>query len=356
MRSISLCMIVKNEEKALRRCLDSVKDAVDEIVIVDTGSEDKTVEIAEEYTDRVYSFLWCEDFSAARNFSFSRASKEYCMWMDADDILPEKEREKLLKWKTESDGSVDAAMLKYVTAWDENGVPEMVYYRERLLKREKHFRWEGRIHEAITVTGKVEYLDISVEHHSLKKTYSTRNLDIYRRMLKEGERFTPRDRFYYGRELFYHGFYGECVENLADFLLLPGGFVENQVEACRIAAECCYKLGREGEALEFLYRGLTFRVPSGELCCDLGRHFFDRERWELAAFWYENALRAPIKEQSGSFIRRNCYDYLPCIQLSVCYHRLGDLKKALAYHKLAGKYKPAGREYLRNEAYFQRLE
>ena len=69
MITISLCMIVKNEERVLKRCLDSVRDLVDEIIIVDTGSTDATKRIAAGYTDKIYDFTWNDDFSAARNFA-----------------------------------------------------------------------------------------------------------------------------------------------------------------------------------------------------------------------------------------------------------------------------------------------
>lgn len=91
MPTISLCMIVKNEEAHIARCLDSVAELVDEIIIVDTGSTDRTVEIVSEYTSLVYLYPWRDDFSEARNHSFSKASMDYCMWMDADDILEESE-------------------------------------------------------------------------------------------------------------------------------------------------------------------------------------------------------------------------------------------------------------------------
>ena len=70
MATISLCMIVKNEEQVLARCLDSVADLMDEIIIVDTGSTDRTKEVAARYTDQIYDFTWIGDFSAARNFSW----------------------------------------------------------------------------------------------------------------------------------------------------------------------------------------------------------------------------------------------------------------------------------------------
>ena len=76
----------KNEENT-DRCLGSVWDLVDEIIIVDTGSDDSTEKIAEKYTDKIYHFPWADDFSAARNFFFSKASKDYIMWMDADDVF-----------------------------------------------------------------------------------------------------------------------------------------------------------------------------------------------------------------------------------------------------------------------------
>ena len=86
MCTISLCMIIRDEEEVLGRCLESVADLVDEIILVDTGSQDRTREIARHFTEKVYEFPWIDDFAAARNFSFSKASCDYCMWLDADDV------------------------------------------------------------------------------------------------------------------------------------------------------------------------------------------------------------------------------------------------------------------------------
>ncbi|WP_418026707.1 glycosyltransferase [Paenibacillus sp. JJ1722] len=88
-KTIALCMIVKNEEQFLRRCLDSVKNKVNQIIIVDTGSTDNTLSIAKEYTNDVYSFKWVDDFSAARNESIKYATTDYILVMDADEYLEE---------------------------------------------------------------------------------------------------------------------------------------------------------------------------------------------------------------------------------------------------------------------------
>jgi glycosyltransferase involved in cell wall biosynthesis len=144
MIDISLCMIVKNEEDVLGRCLESVKDIADEIIIVDTGSTDSTKEIAKKYTNNIYDFEWVDDFSKARNFAFSKATKQYIMWLDADDVILEKDKIKLEKLKKEIKDDVDIVMMKYDIAFDENGNPTFSYYRERLFLKSKNYKWKRK--------------------------------------------------------------------------------------------------------------------------------------------------------------------------------------------------------------------
>ena len=99
MATISVCLIVKNEETVLGRCLDCLKEIADEIVIVDTGSTDRTKEIAAAYTNQIYDFTWIRDFSAARNFAFSKAQMEYIYSADADEVLTEVNQKKFLQLK-----------------------------------------------------------------------------------------------------------------------------------------------------------------------------------------------------------------------------------------------------------------
>ena len=87
MARLTLSMIVKNEEKYLEGCLESVKNVADEIVIVDTGSEDSTLDIAERYGAKIYHFEWIDDFSAARNFALSKSTGDWILYLDADERL-----------------------------------------------------------------------------------------------------------------------------------------------------------------------------------------------------------------------------------------------------------------------------
>ena len=164
MITISLCMIVKDEEKVLKRCLDSAVSFADEIIIVDTGSSDSTKKIAETYTKKVYDFTWNDDFSAARNEAFRHAEMDYCMWLDADDIVSEPEQEKIQRLKEELDDDTSIVMMKYSMGFDKTGSPSLSYYRERLIKNHEGFCWQGKVHEAVALSGKILYTDIEFEH------------------------------------------------------------------------------------------------------------------------------------------------------------------------------------------------
>ncbi len=136
--TLSLCMIVKNEEDVIGRCLECVSDIFDEIIVVDTGSEDKTRDIVKKYTKNLYYFKWIEDFAAARNYAFSKATKDYIMWLDADDIILDKDKEKIKELKINMDKSIDMVMMKYNTSFDSDGNVTFSYYRERIFKRRKN--------------------------------------------------------------------------------------------------------------------------------------------------------------------------------------------------------------------------
>ena len=196
MVSVSLCMIVKNEEEVLGRCLDSAADLVDEIVIVDTGSTDRTKEIAARYTGKIFDFPWRNDFSAARNESFARASMDYCMWLDADDVLLEGDRAAFLELKEALDPSVSVVMAPYHTGFDGSGRVTFSYYRERLVKNRAGMVWEGAVHEAVAPAGKIRYADFAVTHRKARPGDPDRNLRIYQAQLDAGKTLEPRQRFY----------------------------------------------------------------------------------------------------------------------------------------------------------------
>jgi len=352
MPAISLCMIVKNEEEVLARCLDSAKGLFDEIVAVDTGSTDKTKEIASKYTDKVFDFEWIDHFAAARNFAFSKGSCEYLMWLDADDVILPEDARAFRKLKEEWDPAVDTAMLKYNIAFDEQGKPTFTYYRERIMRNCPRAKWEGAVHEVVAPFGKILHAPVAITHRRKGQTDPQRNLKLFERLMERREPLGPREQFYYARELFYNARYQDAVDMFERFLTEGRGWVENNIEACRVLAQCLQALGRPEEALQALTRSFRYDAPRAELCCEIGYIYFTRQEYEAAIHWYQAALLCQRKDTSGAFTLEDCYGYLPHLQLCVCYDRLGQREQAIAHNEEAGKLRPQSAAYLHNVKYF----
>ena len=352
MITISVCMIVKNEEAVLARCLESARQIAAELGGIDTGSSDRTKEIAAEYTDRIFDFAWEDDFSRARNFSFAQATMDYCMWLDADDILLPEDIEKIRALKQTLDPRTDIVMMRYHTSFDENGRPSFTYYRERLIRRAAGFRWEGAVHEVIAPAGHIVYSEAAVTHRKTGRGDPDRNLRIFEKLLARGEQLDPRQQFYYARELYYHSRFREAIGAFRAFLDGGAGWIENNIDACRQLAYCYYGLKQDREALRALLMSLEYDCPRAETCCDIGGHFFGRERYREAIFWYDLAARCKRNDTSGGFILPDCYDYIPYLQLCVCYDRLGDAKTAEQYNELAAACRPGSVEVAANRRYF----
>lgn len=340
MITISLCMIVKDEERVLERCLESVKDIVDEIIIVDTGSVDKTKEIAQKYTKKVYDFKWNDDFSSARNYSFSKATKDFCMWLDADDVILENQRQRFIEYKKELNNNADTIMMKYNIAFDERGNPTFSYYRERIVKRCERSKWQGEIHEVITPFGNILYTDISVTHKKINKGDSLRNLNIYEKMLSSGKELEPRHQFYYAKELYYNKKHDRAIKELEKFLDNENGWIENKIDACEHLAYSYREINNLSKEISALFKSFEYDVPRAEICCDIGNYFFKLNKYNQAIFWYEAALKIEKSKNTLGFIKNDCYDYIPYMQLCVCHYRLGNINKSIEYNQMAKEIKP----------------
>lgn len=353
MIDVSLCMIVRNEEDVLDRCLSSIYDLVKEMIIVDTGSSDSTKEIAYHYTEKVYDFTWCDDFSKARNFAFKKASCSYCMWLDADDIITAAEHEKLKILLETRNADFDIMMMKYHTGFDEQGNVTFSYYRERIVKNDGINIFQGFIHEVIVPHGVVLYEDIAITHRKMKSTDENRNLRILKKhKIKYG--LNPREQYYYARELYYHHCYQEAIEEFTCFLREGQGWIENNIDACRMKGHCFKALKLEKEALSSYLESFYYATPRSEILCDIADYFFYKEYYQEAIFWYELAARQTPDETSGAFIEIDCYGFIPYLQLCVCYHKLHDDQKAMYYNELAGYLKPKNEKYLYNRDYFRK--
>ncbi|HEY3424757.1 MAG TPA: glycosyltransferase [Negativicutes bacterium] len=144
--SISLCIITKNEEHCLARCLDSVQKLVDEMIVVDTGSADNTVEIAAEHGASVFFFSWMDDFAAARNYAISKAYGNWILVLDADEVLAPLSRQELLEFIEQSPAE---GYYFRICSYLDHGHEIIEDYVVRLFKNTAAYRFVGAIHEQI---------------------------------------------------------------------------------------------------------------------------------------------------------------------------------------------------------------
>ena len=188
-------MIVKNEAESLPRCLNSIKDVVDEIVLVDTGSTDRTVELAHDMGARVLHRAWRDDFSEARNAALHAALGQWILVIDADEELETKSARRLR-------AVAQAARVDGLRTIVRNHVPDgdLLEWRDaaitRLFRNDKRFRYEGRIHEQIAPSiqregGKIASSDLVIVHYGYADTAANgsprlqRNLELVQRMAEE---------------------------------------------------------------------------------------------------------------------------------------------------------------------------
>lgn len=352
---VSLCMIVKNEELTLERCLASINTFVDEIIIVDTGSTDKTKEIAAKFTDKIYDFVWCDDFGKARNYSFSKATGKYVMWLDADDVVLGEDLKKLIKLKGELEaGKVDCYMLKYNTAFDENGKPTFSYYRERIMKNSATLKWQGFIHEAITPTGKIAHLDIAIKHSKMHAGDPKRNLKIYNKKKEEGVEFSARDLYYYSRELYYNKMYHEAVENFEKLLQRNDVWIEDRIGALEIKSKCETELKLYDNAIDTLIQSFKLDIPRANILCLLGDSFIYKNCHNFAIYWFEQAIKCQYDKNNKGFQNIDYFGFYPYLQLSVCYFKVGNVIKSYECNCKAMEIKPNNKTVLDNDKFFKK--
>jgi glycosyltransferase involved in cell wall biosynthesis len=167
---VSLCMIVRDEEKNLPACLSAVRELVDEVIVVDTGSTDRTKEAAAGLGAKVLDFAWCDSFAAARNESLARASGDWVFWLDADDRLDEENLLKLGNLFTSLKGENAAYLMKCLCPPAPGEAHSAVIVEHaRLFRRVPGVEWRYRVHEQILLSvkehgGQIRHADVTIRH------------------------------------------------------------------------------------------------------------------------------------------------------------------------------------------------
>lgn len=291
MVTISACMIVKNEAAVLRRCLDSLKDLYDELIIVDTGSVDDTKAIASEYTDKVFDFTWIDDFAAARNYAVSKATCDYVYIPDADEVLDIANRSKFKLLKSVLDPQIEIVQMRYANQLEKGSVYNYDNeLRPKLFKRVRTFSFIDPIHETLRIDPIIYDSDIEIIHMQVE-VHAGRDLRVFEKMIKEGTNLSERLFRIYTRELLIAGTkdnfrsavpYYKCVADTQ-------GVSQDLLKLCYIILAKAAVM--EDDPIEIMKYAIKDVIMAGtsELCTILGLYFEDRGDLDEAAVWYINA-------------------------------------------------------------------
>lgn len=318
MATISLCMIVKNEEAILARCLDSIADLMDEIIIVDTGSTDRTREIASHYTDQIYDFPWNNDFSAARNFSFSKAQMEYIYAADADEVLDSFNRERFARLKEVLLPEIEIVQMKYVTetAFD-TVLNTQKEYRPKLFKRLRTFTWVDPIHETVRLNPVIFDSDIEILHKP-QTLHSKRDFSIFVNAFRHDGKFSPKIRNMYARELLKTGDSKDFADAKNVFLsILNNDPSEEAIKEASCVLAHAYRLEDNKNEFFKLTMKDMLTTPCAEICYELGTYFLSQKDYDEAVLWFYNAAY-----ETESILDVHTSGDLPLLGLVECYEYL----------------------------------
>ena len=312
--TLSLCVIARDNERTIRDCLLSIRPFVDEMIVVDTGSSDRTREVAAELGARVISSTWRDDFSLARNESIEHAAGEWVFWMDTDEVIDAENGQKLRALADAAHPESVWGYLLQVHCHQGEVFQPVVADQVRLFRNRPEIRFEGRIHERILPAiarqqGQVLRADIHVEHGKaeISPSYRAAKLGRNRKLLLmelENEPENSRPLFFLAMNERSAGDHTQTVAYLERYFRLPAlsrhfdgkalkmltasrlalGHLPEAMRACRqgmarepddpellfLAGSIAQKEGRLPEA-ELHYRSaLNGQSPGPIRCCDLG--------------------------------------------------------------------------------------
>jgi glycosyltransferase involved in cell wall biosynthesis len=350
---VSAALIVKNEERLLPRCLSSIRPHVDEIVVVDTGSTDQTLDVARRFSDRVMTCTWRRDFSKARQHAFDHATGDWIFWVDADDVVTNAERIRPAVESAPPD--VKALYWKYVVGRDEYGNSTCEFWRERCVRNDGSFRWAGRVHEVLVprAAGNTLRVDDIVVYHlpEHKPDRSRRNLDILREEYSR-TRHHPSSRLLLNLANEYADL-GETATAIDFFLKYAriSTWNDERYFAHLKLARLFRQQGRFEEAADTALQAVKTNPFWGNAYFSLAQTYYYQGQWDRVAHWAE--LGKSVRQPDTLCIvnpREYTYDWI--IYYTNALYHLGRTRDALEWTERALNICPGATWHITNRHIF----
>ncbi len=339
---ISVCVIARNEDNHIEECLKRLRPCKFEVIVVDTGSIDRTMELAAKYTDNIFQFEWCSDFSAARNYSISKASNDWILIIDCDEYLENVnllDIDRLCRENPEKVG-----LIQRNNPYTIQGVQSIVDERIGRFFNRNYCHYEGSIHERVMPLDGTdpEYFEVplTVYHEgyvteSDKRTRATRNLDML--MIDVRDRGPNAYKYYQmGRNYVYMNDYAKAVKYYELGLGLAEdpkqSYVASMMESygyCLLELDDSYA---KTDYVDKFYDAYSYRADflylCGIICMKIGE--YDRAYSE-----FEKATGIHIFNRSGTS------DYRAYFQMGNVRELQGDSEAARELYERCGDFAPA---------------
>lgn len=332
--TITLACIMKNESSNIPQLMKSVEGCFDEIVMVDTGSTDDSVEVAKKLGARVEHFTWVNDFSAARNFSFSQAKTDFVMWLDLDDVLVNAEGFK--NFRDDVMGLGDYWIANYHYSSDKDGKPLCTFARERVFRTDKNFQWKYFVHEGVMPSGpvKMQFSPVwAVKHMRTAEDIvkdKSRNIAIFE---SRKETIDSRMTYYYGKELFENNKpidaivqLGKALGNTTDLMM------HDRILAMQYLCYCYIQTNQMEQAMGIASAALLLAPNRAEFYSILGDCYIRQNRMIDAIPNYNAAKGCVIQGGpnygNALFHTEEAYTTAPRVNLAKIYAQMGDLDAA----------------------------
>lgn len=341
MTPLSICIIGKNEEKHIENCLAPLAPYPFEIVYVDTGSTDRTKELAANFTDHIYDFAWIDDFSAARNFALEKASHEYVLFLDCDEYLTELDADSLVLSLEEHPRGVGTLLRN--NYFESNGTQTNYSDRVERLFSKKYFYYKGIIHEQVVCRTddspfyECYEIPLAVDHagysggiEAMRQKADRNNTLLFREIEKN-----PRDPYLYFQV-------GQSYNGICDYenayvyykksFALP---LNPQEPWVQIMATACINAmnhtGRSAEARQFFEPIYDHFANDANFYCSMGNVYLnlDPPKPLKAMAEYIKALQCPDAREKGA------NTFLPYYNIGLVNEMLGNKAAALTFYQKA---------------------
>jgi glycosyltransferase involved in cell wall biosynthesis/Flp pilus assembly protein TadD len=327
---VSLCMIVRNEEGNMADCLRSVSDLVDEMIVVDTGSTDRTKDVAQRHGAKVFDFPWIDHFAAARNESLRHATGQWIFWLDADDRVDEENRTRLRALLAGLEDENAAYVMKCLCLPDASGVSTVVDHL-RLFRNHPEVRWTFRVHEQIlpALRGRkadVRWSDVVI-HHTGYQNQALRGKKLERdlRLLQLEQAEQPDHAFTLFNLGSVYQELGKKAEALAMFRRsLEGSAAEDSIvrKLFALIAQCHRDLGQKQEALAACRKGRSMFADDVELLFQEGLALRELGDKAGAIVSWEQCLQTPAGTHFAS-VNTGLRGYITRHNLAIAYRETG---------------------------------